>query len=240
MKLIPKAKPVRIRISSGGQEHSSLDTLLENFDIESLLSLYINGSLSRWLNQIGAFNIADKLSKLQISDFDNITDDELESFVRAFFNDDISTVARKIVHSYESSENGGQIVRWHQIAYIVDREGYATTYIDGVEAASFKISEVEGTIDGTDAANLIFGADGFGQYGMNFGEFDDIRIYRNPLSKKIIEEMYYQKLLSGVNYEAQRTLSTDAGAVYSEENKVELSEELAKSKEYATLFQLWV
>ena len=123
--------------------------------------------------------------------------------------------------------------RWHQIAYIVDREGYATTYIDGVEAASFKISEVEGTIDGTDAANLIFGADGFGQYGMNFGEFDDIRIYRNPLSKKIIEEMYYQKLLSGVNYEAQRTLSTDAGAVYSEENKAELSEELAKSKEYA-------
>lgn len=117
MKLIPKAKPVRIRISSGGQEHSSLDTLLENFDIESLLSLYINGSLSRWLNQIGAFNIADKLSKLQISDFDNITDDELESFVRAFFNDDISTVARKIAHSYESSENGEQIVRWHQIAY---------------------------------------------------------------------------------------------------------------------------
>lgn len=117
MKLIPKAKPVRIRISSGGQEHSSLDTLLENFDIESLLPLYINGSLSRWLNQIGAFDIADKLCKLQISDIDNITDDELESFVRAFFNDDISTVARKIAHSYESSENGEQIVRWHQIAY---------------------------------------------------------------------------------------------------------------------------
>lgn len=117
MKLIPKAKPVRIRISAGGQEHSSLDTLLENFDIESLLPLYINGSLSRWLNQIGAFDIADKLSKLQISDFDNITDDELESFVKAFFNNEISTVAQKIAHSYESSENGEQIVRWHQIAY---------------------------------------------------------------------------------------------------------------------------
>lgn len=117
MKLIPKAKPVRIRISAGGQEHSSLDTLLENFDIESLLPLYINGSLSRWLNQIGAFDIADKLSKLQISDFDNITDDELESFVKAFFNNEISTVAREIAHSYESSENGEQILRWHQIAY---------------------------------------------------------------------------------------------------------------------------
>lgn len=117
MKLIPKAKPVRIRISAGGKEHSSLDTLLEYFDIESLLPLYINGSLSRWLNQIGAFDIADKLSKLKISDFDNITDDELESFVKAFFNNEISTVARKIAHSYESSENGEQILRWHQIAY---------------------------------------------------------------------------------------------------------------------------
>ena len=115
MKLIPKAKPVRIRIFAGGQEHSSLDTLLENFDIESLLPLYINGSLSRWLNQIGAFDIADKLSKLQISDFDNITDDELESFVKAFFNNEISTVAREIAHSYESSENGEQIVRWHHL-----------------------------------------------------------------------------------------------------------------------------
>ena len=117
MKLIPKAKPVRIRISAGGQEHSSLDTLLESFDIESMLSLYINGSLSRWLNQIGAFDIADKLSGLQISDLDNITDGELESFVKLFYNDEISTVARKIAHSYEISGNGEQIVRWHNIAY---------------------------------------------------------------------------------------------------------------------------
>ena len=117
MKLIPKAKPVRIRISAGGQEHSSLDTLLESFDIESMLSLYINGSLSRWLNQIGAFDIADKLSGLKISDLDNITDGELESFVKLFYNDEISTVARKIAHSYESSGNGEQIVRWHNIAY---------------------------------------------------------------------------------------------------------------------------
>ena len=64
-----------------------------------------------------AMDVADKLSKLQISDFDNITDDELESFVKAFFNNEISTVAREIAHSYESSENGEQILRWHQIAY---------------------------------------------------------------------------------------------------------------------------
>lgn len=52
MKIIAKAKPVKIRIKSGGEEHSSLESLKRNFsfkDIEPLL----DGRLSRWLKQQG-------------------------------------------------------------------------------------------------------------------------------------------------------------------------------------------
>ena len=36
MKVIAKAKPVKIRIKSGGEEHSSLDSLKHNFNIEDI------------------------------------------------------------------------------------------------------------------------------------------------------------------------------------------------------------
>ena len=117
MKLIPKAKPVRIRISAGGQEHTSLETLYKCYDIESLLQLYINGTLTRWLNQIGEYDIAERLKNLQIVDTNNVTDAELGNFARGFYKEKISLAAREIAHSYENSENGEQILLWHQIAY---------------------------------------------------------------------------------------------------------------------------
>lgn len=117
MKLIPRAKPIRIRISAGGEEHSSFDTLLQQYDIESMLSLYKNGSLNRWLNQVGATAIAGRLNDLKINNFETITNEEYIKFVSAIYGGDISDVAFKIARYYGTIMNREQILRWHDIAY---------------------------------------------------------------------------------------------------------------------------
>ena len=61
MKLIPKARPVRIRISSGGMEHSSLVSLKEHFSLEDVMGLIANGSLTRWLKQCGESDLASEM-----------------------------------------------------------------------------------------------------------------------------------------------------------------------------------
>lgn len=64
MKLIPKAKPVRIRVSSGGIEHSSLSTLRENFDyFEDILPLCEKGSIGKWLKQQNETEVLVKVNK---------------------------------------------------------------------------------------------------------------------------------------------------------------------------------
>ncbi len=41
MKLIAKAKPVKIRIKSGGEEHTSLDSLKRNFNISQYFGKFL-------------------------------------------------------------------------------------------------------------------------------------------------------------------------------------------------------
>lgn len=60
----PKAKPVKIRIMSGGEEHSSLDSLRHHFDLEDVERL-LDGRLVDWLNKIEEPELAKKVSGLQ-------------------------------------------------------------------------------------------------------------------------------------------------------------------------------
>lgn len=53
MKLIPKARPVRIRIMSGGMEHSNLKSLKDHFSIKDVMESISNDSMDRWLEQCG-------------------------------------------------------------------------------------------------------------------------------------------------------------------------------------------
>ena len=62
MELIPKAKPVKIRIKSGGEEHSSLESLKRNFSISDINPL-LDGRLARWLRQQGESALADATSQ---------------------------------------------------------------------------------------------------------------------------------------------------------------------------------
>lgn len=64
MKLIPKAKPVKIRIKSGGEEHSSLDSLKRNFNISDIQPL-LDGRLVRWLKQQGEDELANVISEVE-------------------------------------------------------------------------------------------------------------------------------------------------------------------------------
>lgn len=62
MELIPKAKPVKIRIKSGGEEHSSLESLKRKFNISDINPL-LDGRLARWLRQQGESALADATSQ---------------------------------------------------------------------------------------------------------------------------------------------------------------------------------
>ena len=64
MKLIPKAKPIRIRISSGGKEHSTLQSLLECFRVGDVRPLLENGVMLKWLNQIGESKLYVKIKSM--------------------------------------------------------------------------------------------------------------------------------------------------------------------------------
>ena len=71
MKLIPKARPVRIRISSGGVEHSTLDSLKRHFDVSAIIPMINDGRLLRWHRQRGESAIAEMIESAdEIKDTD--------------------------------------------------------------------------------------------------------------------------------------------------------------------------
>ena len=83
----PKAKPVKIRIMSGGEEHSSLDSLRHHFDLADVEGL-LDGRLVNWLNKIGEPDMAKKVSELQRpTEADDFTSFEKISceLIRIFF-----------------------------------------------------------------------------------------------------------------------------------------------------------
>ena len=71
MKLIPKARPVRIRISSGGVEHLTLDSLKHHFDVSAIIPMINDGRLLRWLRQRGESAVAEMIESAdEIKDTD--------------------------------------------------------------------------------------------------------------------------------------------------------------------------
>lgn len=64
MILKPIAKPVRIRIKSGGMEHSSVESLKSHFVVDDIKDLVADGRLSRWLEQQNHRSIPDEILAL--------------------------------------------------------------------------------------------------------------------------------------------------------------------------------
>lgn len=73
MRIIVKAKPIRIRIKSGGEEHSSLDSLRQNLCVQDLWPLVKDKRLSRWLMQLGEVDLAHAIDALSVGQLDDST-----------------------------------------------------------------------------------------------------------------------------------------------------------------------
>lgn len=84
MKLIAKAKPVKIRIKSGGEEHTSLDSLKRNFNISDIVPL-LDGRLERWLYQQEENELADVLKTIPIQNLSSWQG--IMNFITIFFPD---------------------------------------------------------------------------------------------------------------------------------------------------------
>lgn len=95
MRLIPKAKAVRIRIKSGGEEHSSLDSLKRNFDLADVRVL-LDGRLSRWLRQQGEHELA---STIEASD-KHILDNNDFALCKLFFAREINESNKLDIYSF--------------------------------------------------------------------------------------------------------------------------------------------
>ena len=73
MRIIAKAKPIRIRIKSGGEEHFSLDSLRQNLNVQDLWPLIQDKRLSRWLMQLGETKLAHEIDALSESQLNFMT-----------------------------------------------------------------------------------------------------------------------------------------------------------------------
>lgn len=91
MKLIPKAKPIRIRIVSGGEEHSSIETLRKNYSLKDILPLIKDGRLHKWLLRVGETKAAEAANILKDK---NINDNpsELVNLTALIFNSNAESI----------------------------------------------------------------------------------------------------------------------------------------------------
>lgn len=64
MKLYPKARPVRIKLTVGDEEHSSLESLRKCFNVKEVLEHYNNGGLKNWLRQINRLDLLEGLDRI--------------------------------------------------------------------------------------------------------------------------------------------------------------------------------
>ena len=80
------SKPIRIRIISGGEEHSSLESLRNNFSLKDLMPMVNDGRLVKWLRQKGENAIAENISTFCFqSDISNPDKSETLRFIYMIF-----------------------------------------------------------------------------------------------------------------------------------------------------------
>lgn len=83
MKFTTKVKPVKIRVISGGEEHSSIETLKKNFDFGEVMNLIQDHRMSTWLRRQHQDEMAQKVEELITSGALSIKD-ETQNLVRLY------------------------------------------------------------------------------------------------------------------------------------------------------------
>jgi hypothetical protein len=120
MKLEPKAKPVRIRIKSGGEEHFSLDSLKRNFSVQDLWEAVRGKSLSRWLRQQNEIELADNIDAYR--EIEKPTIEEYVDFCSLFYKDNVFGDVNSLIDYYQSK--GLQKNLQYVLVYVFDSLDY--------------------------------------------------------------------------------------------------------------------
>jgi hypothetical protein len=108
------AKAVRIRIRSGNEEHTSLESLKHNFNIEDIEPLLLDGRLERWLRQKHENAIADSISIIS-EEFKDKDIDSVYELLNVFFPGilhDIDKLAECWSNSIEYKKNGEYLYQY--------------------------------------------------------------------------------------------------------------------------------
>jgi len=105
MHLEPYAKPVRIRIKSGGEEHSTLESLKKNFRFKDIFPLMKpESSLFSWVKQqSGTPGLLERMEKYKPSTYDveKVTEKDVVNLFSVFFvnvyqRDDLKSIVTKL------------------------------------------------------------------------------------------------------------------------------------------------
>lgn len=80
--------------------------------------------------------------------------------------------------------------KWNQVSATFDRDGYMTMYINGKEVERKDISAQVGKDIDSSALNLILGADGNKQFGLNDAVIDELKIYKKVIGAAELETVY--------------------------------------------------
>lgn len=112
MNLEPNAKPVRIRIKSGGEEHSTLESLKGNFCFEDIFPLMKpESSFFSWVKQqLGTTGLLERMEKYKPStdDVEKVTEKDVVNLFSVFFvnvyqKDDLKSIITKLKDHYKKT-----------------------------------------------------------------------------------------------------------------------------------------
>lgn len=112
MNLEPYAKPVRIRIKSGGEEHSTLESLKKNFRVEDIFPLMKpESSFFSWIKQqSGTTELLERMEKYKPStdDVEKVTEKDMVNLFSVFFanvyqKDDLKSIVTKLKDHYDKT-----------------------------------------------------------------------------------------------------------------------------------------
>ncbi len=130
MNIIAKAKPIRIRVVSGGEEHFSLDTLRQNLCVQDIFPLIRNGRLSRWLNQNGENDLSERIKRIENTSSTELDERTCYDILRILLKDETSRFNAADVYKlyscwHDSALRGGKNYR--------SLQKYLLTRPDGVK-----------------------------------------------------------------------------------------------------------
>lgn len=91
MKLEPKAKPIKIRIMMGGEEHSTLEGVKRYFSLNELMPLIEDGRFERWLNQIGERDKAEMILEKKCNWTNTISENVVKEILCVLFEQECSS-----------------------------------------------------------------------------------------------------------------------------------------------------